>query len=122
MTEKPKTAALLVVEAAEIPGMEEIHGKFAFRRPTIKDEITIGLELAKMTENISFSNAYYATLANILATFRVVCTEKPKNFDFESFPDVEALVEIYNRYFTWLDSFRKKLSAREEPAGEGRGQ
>jgi hypothetical protein len=110
----------LIIPAASIAGLENEMGRFVFRRPTVGDQLKIGIRTSKLKENAELDTPT-DNIAFILATFAVVCSEKPQGFEFEETYDMTPLYELFAKYSEWLDLFRLKLQATKDVGG-GKGQ
>lgn len=109
----------LVINAAEIEGLEHLVGRFVFRRPNNGDRIKIAIKTKKTTEGMELDN-YSANLAYVMATFEVCCTEKPKGVEFAEMEESAPLFEMFARFSEWQEMFRLKLLASKEAAGATR--
>jgi hypothetical protein len=106
----------LVVRPNEIDGLENFAGKFVFKRPTVKDRIDIAIRQSKLKENTEL-DVISDNVSYMLATFAVICTEKPADFSFDELYEIEPLYALFGRYSDWLECFRLSVQARKEAAG-----
>lgn len=104
----------LIINTTEISGFSHLSGRFVFKRPTLGDQLRIGVLAAKMKQN-SEVDGISSNIAEILAAFEVVCIEKPKGFaGFEECYEFEPVFELYGRFLEYLNFFRLKLQKDKE--------
>lgn len=108
----------LFINTSEIEGLEDYVGRFVFRRPTNGDRIKIAINLAKLKGGVEI-DLFHDNLAYILATFDVVCMEKPKNLEFDMLPDAQPVFALYERFNEWVELFRIRIQAAKEATGKG---
>lgn len=109
-----------IILAQSIPGFEGLVGNFIIRRPTVSDNLKINIKASKLSEGEKLDTPT-ENIAFILATFSVICTQKPEGFNFEDCFDVAPLYELFAKYSEWLELFRLKLQATQAPSS-GKGQ
>lgn len=103
-----------IIRADEIKGFEEYGAeKFVFKRPNVGDRLKIGIREVKYRENLELGGGY-DSLAHVLATFAIVCTEMPEGFNFEKVYDFDPLFALYDRFNEWLSFFRLSVQLRQE--------
>jgi hypothetical protein len=107
----------LVINPAEISGLEAFVGKFVFKRVNIKDRLQIGIQTAKLKQTQEL-DVFYDNLAYVLATLQTVCTEKPFGFEFEECMEVESLFILFERYNEWVEFFRLSIPTTKDAASQ----
>lgn len=80
-----------------VPGI----GTFRFRHRTLKDELRIGVEYSRLTEDVESPTKWLAVLATIIATLSVLTVRAPDGWDIEAMDPLDPetylrLVAVHN--------------------------
>lgn len=111
---------------------ENFKGKIVVKRPNMGDYLKIGaikarylkqaVDVDPVTKQPIYADPAYIdgdikTVAQIIATFKVVVTKAPSWFsDPQKINDFRLLDIVYTEYEVWLNSFRR--SDKDEPEGD----
>jgi hypothetical protein len=106
----------LVVNTSEIIGLDEFVGTFSFKRLNIKERITANVNKNELTKGKEVETIF-DNLAYVLSVLELATVKKPTGVILEEL-EVESLFELYEKYNTWVESFREKFRVSKEKAGK----
>ncbi len=83
-------------------------GTFKFRRPSLKDRLTMGVVEANFIGGTNRNAVAIETLniARAMSVFTTVMESSPDWFDVDTFDDYEFMVALYDKYFEVTNPFR----------------
>jgi hypothetical protein len=98
-------------------------GTFVFRRPSLKDRMTISTLEANFLGHAPRNSIDLQgqTIARIMATFTVVMHEAPDWFDLNTLDDYEFAEKLYLEYLEVVRPFRGSVSKGNNEASPGAG-
>lgn len=94
----------------------QFKGTVVFKRPTLKDYMTIGglkSELLRQAgvQNIRLVDPAILLMTEMVATLKSVVVKSPEWLvDIDNVEDVDLLNHVYDKFTEWEDSFRPKNS------------
>lgn len=102
----------LVVNTSEIIGLEDFVGSFTFKRLNIKERITVNVNKNELTKGKDIETLF-DNLAYVLSLLELAIVKKPNGVILEDL-EVESLFELYDKYNSWVESFREKFRISKE--------
>lgn len=98
-------------------------GSFVFGRRTMRDEVAIQVEYARMIDGVTPTD-WLATVCGWMASFKILMVAAPEGFDIESLDPLDddtyrQMALVHSALRQQEDSFRGKSKPTSQAAGSG---
>lgn len=101
------TSKPLIVNCAEIIGLEDHVGTINFKRLNLKERVVSNVKKIELTQGKEI-DTFFDNVAFVLVTLELAITNKPESIILEEL-EVESLFAMYEKYTAWVETFRTKF-------------